>query len=104
MMKLPDERARERRESVGERDRPIKSVRLEIELRGMIYFYSAVDFDVDVDFEFNFYLFLCFTFVFTLAHATSAANLSFPGVIDTAPCPPRQVSMINRQISWRECI
>lgn len=104
MMKLPDERARERRESVGERDRPIKSVRLEIELRAMIYFYSAVDFDVDVDFEFNFYLFLCFTFVFTLAHATSAANLSFPGVIDTTPCPRRQVSMINRQISWRECI
>lgn len=85
MMKLLDERARERRESVGERDRPIKSVRLEIELRAMIYFYSAVD--VDVDFEFNFYLFLCFTFVFTLAHATSAANLSFPGVIDTAPAP-----------------
>lgn len=85
MMKLPDERVRERRESVGERDRPIKSVRLEIELRAMIYIYSAVDFDVD--FEFNFYLFLCFTFVFTLAHATSAANLSFPGVIDTTPCP-----------------
>lgn len=84
---MHDEITRRERESVGGKDRLIKTVRLEIELRAMIYIYSAVDFDVDFEFEFNFYLFLCFTFVFTLAHATSAANLSFPGVIDTTPCP-----------------